>query len=440
MYHCGILESMQSYDVIVIGGGPAGLMAAAAAGRAGARVCLIEKGNRLGRKLIISGGGRCNVTNRKPYDELIKHIPGNGRFLYSAFTSFGNEEIIQFFEGLGIRLKEEDNGRMFPVTDKAVTVANALFDHLHDLGVIFRLNAPVDHLTFTAERVTGLVLGSGEVLTAGAVVVAVGGKSVPQTGSTGDGYAWAKAAGHTITTLYPTEVPLTASDEWIRDKVWQGLSLRAITQTLYDPKGKRVTTQLGDMIFTHQGLSGPASLRTSHYVSVTQLKWGRVPLALTIDLFPETSEGALYEQTMRLAQLEPKRSIKNVLRPLLQERMVTRLLAWADLSEETTYAHIAKERWLALVRLLKAIPVTITGTLSMEEAFVTGGGVSVKEIDPKSMQSRCLPGLFFAGEVMDVHAHTGGYNITVAFSSGHVAGDSAAAWVRENRIDKPSVT
>lgn len=416
-----------TYDVIVIGGGPAGLMAAAAAGEAGARVLLLEKGKKLGRKLIISGGGRCNVTNRKPFDQMIKEIPGNGRFMFSAFSRFGSEQIIQFFERLGIRLKEEDNGRMFPVTDKAVTVANALIGYLRELGVTIRLDAPVDGLLFEQERCAGVKLRGGERIRSGAVVVAVGGRSVPETGSTGDGYAWAKSAGHTITPLYPTEAPVKANDPYIQKRLLQGLSLRDVALTLHDPKGKRLTTQRGDMIFTHFGLSGPAALRTSHYVSTAHMKAGsKVPLKLTIDIFPDWAPDRLFRESLSLAEKEPKRAVKNVLRPLLQERMIPLVLEWAEISEETTHAHISRERWTTLCQLLKGFPVTIVGTLSIEEAFVTGGGVSVKEIDPTRMESKLMPGLFFAGEVMDVHAHTGGYNITVAFSSGHLAGETAA--------------
>jgi predicted Rossmann fold flavoprotein len=422
---------MDKYDVIIIGGGPAGLMAAAAAGRAGVRVLLLEKGDRLGRKLIISGGGRCNVTNRKPNDELVKQIVGNGRFMYSALSAFGSEEIIGFFEGLGIRLKEEDHGRMFPVTDKAISVANALIEQIRALGVTVRLGAPVDHLLIREGRCAGVAMKSGGQIEAAAVVVAVGGRSVPKTGSSGDGYAWAKQAGHTITPLYPTEVPLTASDDWVRGKALQGLSLRDVALTLYDPKGKRLTTQRGDMIITHFGLSGPAALRTSHYVSVTHLKQGRVAQNLTIDLFPDLATDQLLKQLTALVEREPKKAVKNAIRPLLPERLIPLLLEKSGIDEATTFAHLPKEGWQSLARLAKGFPVTITGTLSIEEAFVTGGGVAIREIDPSTMGSRLCPGLFFAGEVMDVHAHTGGYNITVAFSSGWAAGQAAGAHARE---------
>ncbi|MDF2628688.1 MAG: ytfP [Symbiobacteriaceae bacterium] len=421
---------MEKYDIIVIGGGPAGLMAAAAAGRQGARVLLLEKGERLGRKLIISGGGRCNVTNRKPSDELVRQIVGNGRFMYSALSHFGSEEIIKFFEGLGIKLKEEDHGRMFPVTDKAISVANALIEHIRQLGVAVRLHAPVDRLLIRDGRCEGVVLRNGERVGAGAVIIAVGGRSVPATGSTGDGYAWAEQAGHTITNLYPTEVPLKASDEYIRHKALQGLSLRDVALTLADPKGKRLTSQRGDIIFTHFGLSGPAALRCSHFVSVAHQKLGKVPLPLTVDLFPDLTQDQVLRDLTDLVEHEPKKAVKNALRPLLAERLIPLLLSMAAIDEATTFAHLPKDRWQHLARLTKAFPVTISGTLGIDEAFVTGGGVSIREIDPSTMGSRLTPGLYFAGEVMDVHAHTGGYNITVAFSSGWTAGTSAAGHLR----------
>lgn len=414
------------YDVIIIGGGPSGLMSAIAASSQGARVCLVEKGSKLGRKLIISGGGRCNVTNAKEQDELIKQMPGNGRFMYSAFAQFGNREIMRFFEELGVALKEEDRGRMFPVTDKAVTVAQALIDLLKRQGATIRLNSSVSHVLYDEERAVGISLHSGEQLTSRCVIIAVGGCSVPQTGSTGDGYAWAKAAGHTITDLYPTEVPLTASDAYIRDKSLQGLSLRDVEMTLYAPNGKKVNTQEGDMIFTHFGLSGPASLRMGHYVSITQRKHGAIPLSLTLDLMPDKTADEIAAESWALLEEQPKKAVKNVLKGYLPERIIPLLLSLSAISDETTLSHMKKQDWSQFAKMIKAFPLTITGTLSLQEAFITGGGVSVKEIDPRTMQSKLKTGLYFAGEVMDVHAHTGGYNITIAFSSGYVAGTYSA--------------
>ncbi|MGD8192272.1 NAD(P)/FAD-dependent oxidoreductase [Brevibacillus ginsengisoli] len=419
------------FDVIVIGGGPAGLMASYSAANQGARVCLVEKGEKLGRKLIISGGGRCNVTNAKELDELIKMMPGNGRFMYSALTQFGNQEVISFFESLGVRLKEEDNGRMFPVSDKATSVANALINQLKNKSVEIRLNSPVEQVLYEDGVCRGVLLKNGDRLNSHSVIIAVGGASVPQTGSTGDGYHWAREAGHTITELYPTEVPLVANDSYIRNKQLQGLSLRNVTLTLFDPKGKKVSSQTGDMIFTHLGLSGPAALRMGHYVSITQKKHGHVPLSLFIDLMNDQSEDELMKTTWSMLEEQPKKAVKNVLKGFLPERLIPVLLQLADIPEETTLSHLSKKSWQSFVHFIKAFPVTVIKTLTLEEAFITGGGVSVKEIDPKTMQSKLIEGLFFAGEVMDVHAHTGGYNITIAFSSGYIAGLNSAKLVEK---------
>lgn len=394
------------------------------------RVLLLEKGDRLARKLVISGGGRCNVTNRKTLDALIAEIPGNGRFLRDAFARFGNEDIIRFFEGLGVALKEEDHGRMFPVSDRATTVAETLVSYLVTHGVEIRRSAPVEELDIRDGRIVAVRLRGGECLVARAVVVAVGGKSVPKTGSTGDGYAWARAAGHTITELFPTEVPLISDAPWILDRSLQGLSLRETALTLKDGKGKRLTTQRGDLVFTHFGLSGPAALRLGHYVSVA-LRHDKGPLTAQVDFLPDFTEEAVRSSIEGLAAAEPKKAVKNVLKGLLPERAVALLLETVALSPETTHDHLPRAPMRELAHLIKAWPVPITGTRPLEEAFVTGGGVSLKEVDPRTMASRKVEGLFFAGEILDVHAHTGGYNITIAFSTGHVAGSSAASAARD---------
>lgn len=421
-----IEENIVTYDVIIIGGGSAGLMAAIAASKNGARTLLLDKGDKLGRKLGISGGGRCNVTNIKELDELIKHIPGNGRFLHSALNSFGNKEIIAFFEGLGIALKEEDNGRMFPVTDSAKTVVNALVQQVRKQGVDIRVNAPVAHIAYDNGRVRAVALKSGETIGCGSVVVATGGKSVPHTGSTGDGYPWAEQAGHTITELFPTEVPITSNEPFIQSKELQGLSLRDVSLSVWNAKGKRVTEHRGDMIFTHFGLSGPIALRCSQFV-VKELKKGDARNALlTIDLLPDQSADEVYAETMRLARDESRKAVKNVLKSYLPERMIPLLMKEAGLNEQLTYDHIPKQAWLAFAKLVKAFPLRAYGTLKLEDAFVTGGGVNLKEIDPKTMQSKLMRGLYFCGEVLDIHGYTGGYNITAAFSTGYSAGSHAA--------------
>lgn len=414
------------YDVIVIGGGPSGLMAAIAAAGRGARTLLADKGDKLGRKLGISGGGRCNVTNAKELEELIRHIPGNGRFLYSALSAFGNREIMAFFEEMGIRLKEEDNGRMFPVTDKAKTVVNALVNRARELGVEIVVNRPVDEVLYGGGSVRGVRFRSGEVVESRAVIVAVGGKSVPHTGSTGDGYAWAEAAGHTVTELFPTEVPLVSREAFIQSKELQGISLRDVTLSVWTPKGKTAAVHRGDVVFTHFGLSGPAALRCSQFVHKVKKQFDIPAVRLTLDLFPDEHAEALLARIGGLVQEESKKALKNVLKRILPERMLPILLAKSGLREEITGDNLPKQPLQALVQVLKAFPLQITGTLCLEEAFVTGGGVYLKEIHPATMESKLMKGLYFCGEILDIHGYTGGYNITAAFSTGHAAGTGAA--------------
>ncbi|KUP39660.1 hypothetical protein AVR63_12505 [Bacillus velezensis] len=419
---------MKQYDVIVIGGGPSGLMAAIAAGEEGADVLLIDKGNKLGRKLAISGGGRCNVTNRLPVEEIIKHIPGNGRFLYSAFSEFNNEDIIAFFEKLGIQLKEEDHGRMFPVTDKAQSVVDALLNRLKQLNVTIRTNEKIKEVRYENGRTAGITTNNDEHINADAVIIAVGGKSVPHTGSTGDGYAWAEAAGHTVTELFPTEVPVTSSEPFIKQKTLQGLSLRNAAVSVLNKKGKPIVTHVMDMLFTHFGLSGPAILRCSQFV-VKELK-KQPEVKLRIDLFPGINEEELFQKMHKELKDAPKKALKNALKPWMQERYLLFLLERNGLDPQTSFTELPKDQFRAFVKDCKQFTVAADGTLSLDKAFVTGGGVSVKEIEPKQMASKKMEGLYFCGEILDIHGYTGGYNITSAFVTGRLAGLNAGRFSR----------
>ncbi len=413
------------YDVIIIGGGPSGLMAAIAAGEAGAKVLLLDKGSKLGRKLAISGGGRCNVTNRLPIDEIIKHIPGNGRFLYSAFSEFNNEDIIKFFEKLGIQLKEEDHGRMFPVSNRAQDVVDALLNRMDELGVHVRKNTAVGELIYENGNVAGVVLKDGKSISAKAVVVAAGGKSVPHTGSTGDAYPWAEQGGHTITDLFPTEVPLTSDEPFIRNKELQGLSLRDVALSVLNPKGKKLVTHKMDMIFTHIGISGPAVLRCSQYVVKAMKKWDLQRVTMVIDSFPEQNEEEVFQMVYKTIKEDSKKAVKNSLKGLVPERLLLFLLKRAEMEENEQGDQLSTEKIRTFAGLLKQFSFTVNGTLPIEKAFVTGGGVSVKEIEPRTMASKKTEGLFFCGEVLDIHGYTGGYNITSALVTGRLAGHNA---------------
>jgi predicted Rossmann fold flavoprotein len=419
-------KMVKKYDVIVIGGGPSGLMASIAAGENGANVLLVDKGTKLGRKLAISGGGRCNVTNRLPIEEIIKHIPGNGRFLYSAFSEFNNEDIIAFFEKLGIQLKEEDHGRMFPVSNRAMDVVEALLKRMKELKVDTRTSTSVKEVLYENGETVGILLKDGETIAARAVVIAVGGKSVPHTGSTGDGYPWATKAGHTITDLFPTEVPLTSDEPFVKKKELQGLSLRSVGLSVLNPKGKKIITHKMDMIFTHLGISGPAVLRCSQYVVKAMKKWNLIHVAMQIDSMPDQNEEQLFQSIHKQVKEEGKKAAKNIFKGLVPERYLLFLLDRAEIDHDEKGDHISSEKIRQFTKLLKQFTFNVNGTLSIDKAFVTGGGVSIKEIEPKTMASKKMNGLFFCGEVLDIHGYTGGYNITSALVTGRLAGFNAA--------------
>lgn len=412
------------YDVVVIGGGPSGLMAAIAAAEQDAHTMLLEKGKKLGKKLAISGGGRCNVTNRVPQEELIKNIPGNGKFLYSGLSVFSNYDIIDFFENLGVELKEEDHGRMFPVTNKSKTVVNALLNRLDALNIDVHLNTPVEAIHYD-EDVHTIILNDGKKVKAKSVVISVGGKAVPHTGSTGDGYAWAKKAGHTITELFPTEVALTSDEPFINNKELQGLSLRDVALSVLNKKNKPIITHRMDMIFTHFGVSGPAVLRCSQFV-VKEIIKGRNKITMALDILPDETEAGLTNLINSGIRNSPKKSLKNIMKPMVPERFLDYLLKVNDLSDNQKGANTSNETIRQLVQAIKRFTFQVNGSLPMEKAFVTGGGVSTKEIVPNTMQSKITPRLFFSGEILDIYGYTGGYNITSALVTGKLAGMNAA--------------
>lgn len=416
------------FDCIVIGGGPSGLMAAIAAAEQNKKVLLLEKGSKLGKKLAISGGGRCNVTNRLSVEEIIKHIPGNGRFMFSPFTVYNNEDIIRFFEGLGVPLKEEDHGRMFPVSNRAQDVVDALINELKRLKVEVRLHTAVNKLLMDDEKIYGIRLESGEEIRANTIVVAVGGKAVPQTGSTGDGYPWAERAGHTVTTLFPTEVPVTSKEPFIQSRELQGLALRDVAVSVLNKKGKVLVTHQMDMLFTHFGLSGPAILRCSQFIVKEQLKTGSAPVQVRIQSLTDYNEETCFQMLNKTIKEDPKKAVKNLWKSLAQERWLLFLLERAGIDPMLTGIELSQEKIRNFARELVSFTMDVHGTQSMDKAFVTGGGVSVKEIEPKTMASKKKLGLYFCGEILDIHGYTGGYNITSALVTGRIAGMSAGSF------------
>jgi len=418
------------FDCIVIGGGPSGLMAAIGAGEKGAKVLLIDKGDKLGRKLAISGGGRCNVTNRLPIEDIIKHLPGNGKFLYSAFSIFSNEDIIRFFEKLGISLKEEDHGRMFPVSNKAQSVVDALLEQLEKLHVKIFKNSPVADVIYENGETSAVILKDGSKIKAKSIVIAVGGKSVPHTGSTGDGYAWARKAGHKITELFPTEVPITSNEAFIQNKTLQGLSLRDIDLSVLNPKGKLIITHRMDMIFTHFGISGPAVLRCSQFVVKAMKKWNLKEVTMSIDSLPDKKEDEVFQEILTLVKSEPKKIIKNLLKGFLPERYLLFLLEQNKIDTNEQGGTISNDKIRSFSKSCKQFLIKVNGTLPLEKAFVTGGGVTVKEIEPQTMGSKLMNGLYFCGEILDIHGYTGGYNITSALVTGRLAGTNAALFAK----------
>ncbi|MFZ5989774.1 MAG: NAD(P)/FAD-dependent oxidoreductase [Bacillota bacterium] len=402
--------------VVVIGGGPAGIMAAGKASERGHEVLLLEKNDRIGKKILISGKGRCNITNDTDIEGLIENVPGNGNFLYSAFYTFSNYDLVNFLKEYGLETKVERGGRVFPVSDRAKDVVDTLSKFLQKTKVKVVLNASADKIKTEDNKVRGIVLKDGREITCDSLVLATGGASYPGTGSTGEGYFMAKKLGHSIIELKPSLVPLVTEEEWVTEL--QGLSLKNISITLVNKTGKKIYTDFGEMLFTHFGVSGPVILSASRHI----LDYDYKGVKLVIDLKPALTEEKLDERIQRDFEKYSRKQFKNALDDLLPQKMIPVIIKLSNIEPEKFVNQIKKEERKGLVKLLKNFTLAIKGSRSIKEAIVTAGGISTDEINPSTMESKLINGLYFAGEIIDVDAYTGGFNLTIAFSTGYLAG------------------
>ena len=403
--------------IAVIGGGPAGLMAAGLAAEAGASVTLFEKNPKVGRKLAITGKGRCNVTNNCDVQTVLANVPVNPRFLYSALGRFSPADTMAFFENLGVPLKTERGGRVFPVSDKAIDVVDALFFWVKRAGVTI-VNEPVEDILTRDGRVTGVFAGNHDHK-ADRVILATGGASYPLTGSTGDGYRFAKTLGHTIVPPRPSLVPLVEDGTVCQSLM--GLSLRNVAITVLE-NDKTIYQDFGEMLFTHFGLSGPLILSASAHMR----HFGSKNYRIEIDLKPALDEKTLDKRVLGDFEKHKNSDFVNALGELLPRKLIPAVIEAAGIDPRVKVHSITKAERASLVRVLKHFPIRISGARPIAEAIVTTGGVSVKQVDPKTMASKVTPGLYFAGEILDVDAYTGGFNLQIAWATGRLAGLSAA--------------
>lgn len=410
--------------VVVIGGGPSGMMAAITAKQNGHQVILLEKMKSLGRKLLITGKGRCNITSSLDMDDFIKNTPGNGRFLYSCFQEFTNQDIIVFLKEQGLDVKEERGNRVFPVTDKSLDVLKAFTKKIKDLNVRVEYNSTVNELLVEESKVIGVKVNN-KIIRADKVVLATGGRSYPLTGSTGDGYVLAKKVGHTITDIKPSLVPLETYDKRLCQEM-QGLSLRNVKIELKDiEKDKIIYEEQGEMIFTHFGVSGPTILSSSaHLVRYRNIeeKFNSKNIVLFIDFKPALSEEKLDLRVLRDFDKQKNKQFKNSLDELLPQKLIPVIVEKSNINPNKKVNEITKEERRNLVKLLKQFRLEIKQFRPIDEAIITSGGVSIKEINPKTMESKIVDGLYFAGEIIDVDSYTGGFNLQIAYSTGYVAG------------------
>lgn len=407
--------------VIVIGAGAAGLLAAGQAAANGAEVTVLEKNDRPGRKLLITGKGRCNITNTDDIKQFIKNIPGNGQFLYGAFNRFSNRDLISFLNENGLATKEERGGRVFPVSDRAQDVVETLVNFCVSKGVEFRYTAGAAGILADNQQVTSVKLKDGSLLGCDSVILAAGGASYPGTGSTGDGYRIAEALGHTIVPLKPSLIPLETEEKWVKEL--QGLALKNVEAAVFY-EGEKTAAEFGEMLFTHFGVSGPVILTLSRTAAGLLEKGGRVQLR--INLKPALSPDQLDSRIQRDFSGLSRKQFKNSLGELLPKSLIPVIMKLSGIPEEKPVNQITREERLGLAGLLQSLTLNVKGLRPLAEAIVTAGGISVKEINPKTMESKIVKGLFPAGEVVDVDGYTGGYNLQAAFSMGCLAGINAA--------------
>ena len=405
-------------DVAVIGGGAAGMMAALQAAWAGAQVVLLEKNEKLGKKLYITGKGRCNVTNTADVDDFFRQVPRNGRFLNAAVRQFGHDDVTALLEMLGTPTKVERGGRVFPVSDKASDVTRALARGMKDAGVQVCLNTEVARVARGEDGLLAVRLAQGGTLLSPCVIVATGGVSYPSTGSTGDGYRFARDNGHTVTPLRASLVGLTMEEKW--PTLLQGLSLKNVRVSARVGK-KKIFDELGEMLFTHFGVSGPLILSLSSHLPEDFSQ-----ASVTLDMKPALTQEQVDLRLQREFVQNARKQLSSVLVELMPARMGPVFATLCGLSADAPVNQITREQRQTIGRMLKALPLAVTGTRPIEEAIVTRGGVNVNEVTPGTMMSRVTEGLYFAGEVLDVDAHTGGFNLQIAFSTGALAGRHAA--------------
>ena len=408
-------------EILVVGGGAAGMMAAISAAEHGGKVTLLEKMPSLGRKLLITGKGRCNITNNCDLEGLIQNMPGNGSFLYSAFSQFTNRDVIEFFHCHGLMTKVERGGRVFPVSDKAADVVAILRSVLRKLKVIIVTEDPIKEFVVLNGKISKIITTANHEYAADVFILATGGASYPGTGSSGDGYRLAAALGHTIIPLRPSLVPLEVEEEWIKDL--QGLSLKNIRATIF-LDGKPIASEFGEMLFTHFGISGPIILSLSEPVSelLALQKGNKGDVTVEINLKPALTAEVLDQRIQRDFEKFIRKQIKNALNDLLPVKLIDVIIDLAHLDPEKPVHQVKKNERLRLVHQLQHVCLTIRGARPLSEAVVTAGGVSTKEINAKTMNSKLISNLYFAGEIIDVNGYTGGYNLQAAFSTGYTAG------------------